>query len=519
MVAGCGGQRNAETISPAGPALGGVVADEPRAAMIGRDILVAGGSAADAVTAMYFAMAVALPSRASLGGGGVCMVFEPKTREAKSIEFTARAPGAIPAEADRPSAVPGSVRGFNSLQARYGRLRWSQVLVPAESLARFGITVSRAFADDLAQVSPALAIQPAARQTFATRGGRLVGEGDPLVQNDLASVLARVRSDGPGDFYGGVTAEKLVAAARAAGGSLDAADLANYEPVWRPAITVEDGGFEAHFPFPPPQAGLVAAQTWAMLVARDRYEDADEGERAHLLAEASARAAANRTRWQETLAAGDLDADKLVDREATKALLEGYRSDASATQTDLGMNAEPEPENPAAASFLAVDVTGLAVSCQVTANNLFGTGRVAPGTGIILASAPGPGGRGATALAPMLISDGAQFVLAAAAWGGQVAPTVVVGTAARVLLAGEPLGNAIAARRIHRSLAPDLLFAEQGLDPNLVRDLTGRGHKLAFTPTIGRIVAAYCRNGSPNDPGACNYAADPRGYGLAVRAE
>ena len=36
MVAGCGAKRNPETMSPVGPALGGVGADEPRAAMVGR---------------------------------------------------------------------------------------------------------------------------------------------------------------------------------------------------------------------------------------------------------------------------------------------------------------------------------------------------------------------------------------------------------------------------------------------------------------------------------------------------
>jgi gamma-glutamyltranspeptidase/glutathione hydrolase len=491
LLAACGSSGGETGLAEPGPVFGGVVADEPYAAGAGRDVLAAGGSAADAATAMYFAMAVTLPSRASLGGGGLCLVFDPKERSAQAVEFLARAPVQGAGAGDRPTAIPGNVRGFSSLQARYGRLRWSQVLVGAENLARFGVPVSRALADDLKQVSAALMAHPEARAAFGVAGGGLAGEGDRLVQNDLAGVLARIRSVGPGDFYGGRTARELSEGAAAAGGSLDPKDLADYEPAWRPAIAVEGAGMSAHFPPPPPAAGAVAARMWAMLVARDRYEDAGEVEREHLLADATARAIAARDRPQAAPGAEGADAAAIVGREATAALLAGYDPDRRTSAAALGLPARPVPENPAAASFIAVDVTGLAVACQVTTNNLFGTGRVAPGTGVVLASTPGPGGRGATSLGPMLVSDGPQFRFAAA----------------------------VAGKRLHRSVAPDFVYAEQGAEPRLVQALSRMGYEIGYTPTIGRVVAVHCPDGAPDDPGTCTFAADPRAYGVGTRAE
>ena len=87
-------------------------ADESRAAEIGRDILANGGNATDAAVAMYFALAVTLPSAASLGASGACIVHDDKSKQAESFVFA-------------PIAAPGPIKGAsfsvpNGLEPRTG---------------------------------------------------------------------------------------------------------------------------------------------------------------------------------------------------------------------------------------------------------------------------------------------------------------------------------------------------------------------------------------------------------------
>jgi gamma-glutamyltranspeptidase/glutathione hydrolase len=119
--------------------LGGVAADEPQAALTGRSVLSAGGNAADAVTAMGFQLAVTLPSRAGLGSGGACLVYNPDRSgpgggAPEAVLFSSTAP-ANPGGADRPAGTPMLARGLFALQARYGQRPVETLIVPAEQAA------------------------------------------------------------------------------------------------------------------------------------------------------------------------------------------------------------------------------------------------------------------------------------------------------------------------------------------------------------------------------------------------
>lgn len=204
---------------------GMAAAEEPQAVLVARDILGSGGSAADAVVAMSLTMAVTLPSAAGLGGGGACAAWSPKTNKIEVVEFMAG--GGLP-------AVP---RGLFALHAKYGKLRWEAVVNPAEHLARFGMTLSRALLTDATASGAAVG--------EALPGLRNRQEGERLEQPELAAQLGRLRVRGGVEFYLGEAGAALARGISAAGGSVSAEQMRAYAPRLTPGHSLPAGNSTA----------------------------------------------------------------------------------------------------------------------------------------------------------------------------------------------------------------------------------------------------------------------------------
>lgn len=224
-----------------------IAADEPEAVFAARDILLAGGSAADAAAALGLVLAVTLPSRVGLGGGGTCVHFDARAADAQALDFMTRA-AADDSGARFRAGVPATPRGLFVLHAKYGVLPWAQVVAPAENLARFGYRVSRALARDLQENSGSLVNDPRALTAFMTPRRQMLQAGEELRQVDLAAMLGRLRVRGPGDFYTGALAHDVEDAVEGAGASVTAADLRAFVPQWTPAAAVEDGDVSLFVP-------------------------------------------------------------------------------------------------------------------------------------------------------------------------------------------------------------------------------------------------------------------------------
>ena len=501
---------------------GGVVGDEPNAVLLARDVLTAGGSAADAAVAMSFAMTVTAPSNVSLGGGGVCMVHDATAGVTEVLDFTS--PASTGNTGRIATGVPAFTRGMVALHARYGTLDWRMLLARPERMARLGHRMSRASANELERVYPSLVRDQEFREIFTSPEGRSFAEGEAIRQIDLGTLLGRIRAQGGGVIYAGPTAKQFVDAVQSVGGNLTQEDLQKYRPEWRSTLIVPVGDDEAHFAMPDVGGGALLAQAFSQLAAEDRYENAGEGERPHMVLEALRNAYVQRGLYQQKDWSNDSSAqEELLSEEKIQSFLSGYDPARSRDIAKLG----PVPERteaPAGTGIVAVDSSGMAVACEFGLNNLYGIGRIAPGTGTMIAAAPTGRNRNSLNLGPFMVSNKAtlRFRYASAGGGGVSRDAAIVSIAADTLLAKKPLKEAIAKPRI--SAGPNLTtsYVERQNGDAVRRELASRGHEVESAGNMARVHVMYCPSGLPwneTERIRCVIEEDPRWHGLAILAK
>lgn len=490
---------------------GVVAADEPRAAVIGREILGNGGTAIDAAVAMYFTMAVTMPSRVGLGGGGVCVLFDREQKKGEAIEFLPRASASG-------GMAPSGMRAMAALHARSGSLRWEALLAPAENLARFGHGVSRAFAQDLAAAADLIGANPDLRAVFAARNGRLATTGDKILQLELSTVLSGIRRQGAPYMYSGPFAARFAEASSAAGLPLSIEDMRATVPRLSeaPAVPAKKRDV-AYFSPPRASAGIVAAQIWGALTEARDYAGAPEAERDHLFAEAAQRAFAERAGWALADGSSAEPVEDLVSPERLERMMAGYDRARHTPAASLSPVPEEISAQAYSAGFVIADKYTKSVACNFTMNRLFGAGRMAAGTGIILAAPPRFKNDGSTSLSAVIVGNTATGDVRFVGIGGE--GPVGVTALSRIMLETigreQTLSAAMSLSRVHADGAPDVLWHENTLGEAARAALQTRGHSLRVTSGLGHVNAIYCPLGLKDHPESCEVMADPRAHGLA----
>jgi len=480
--------------------VGAVVADEPTAARVGRDMLAKGGSAADAAVAMIFTEVVTLPTTVGLGGGGVCLAFDPVARKAEVIDFSPR-----PTLGGR-MGIPTMVRGLATLGANYGKLGWSAQLESAENLARSGVQISPALFQELSEPDSIARLDAASGPIYSSSEGVALREGAVAFNAALGATIVRLRRFGAGDFYRGVLGSRFIDGARSIGGDLTVEELRDYLPQSGMATRVDIGSVAVLLASPPSAGGMIATDVLGLALTGD-YLRLDQPARVHLMAEATQRALTAETARRAGRDANDSGTPRMA------RLARGFDPKKAGPNSAIDI---PPTAAPVGGVVAAVDRLGGAVACALTQGPRFASGRLAGDTGIFVG--PPPPKDGLISLVPMIAADLAnnRTVLVAASTGGAMAPTGAAQLVLGALIEARGLDALLERPRMaHDGTA--VLLEDFGGDSALA--LEDRGHKLKVLPQTGRINALLCPGGLPSARPQCEARPDPRGRGLGVAGE
>ena len=514
-----------DRIHPAWAENGMVVAQEQIAAEVGRDILKAGGNAADAGVAVAFALAVTLPRAGNLGGGGFMIVHDAETGETKAIDYREMAPmsadrdmfldeaGEADSEKSRftglATGVPGTVAGMQLVLDTYGTMSMAEVLAPAIGLARDGIVVTADLADSLKGLEDRLKKWPASEAIFYKDGGTFFEPGDRIIQTDLAATLQRIADQGPDGFYKGETAQAIVDAVAAAGGRITMSDMAGYKALSRDPVSGTYRGYDIVSMPPPSSGGIHIIQILNTLEGYPiSFLGQNSSETIHLMAEAMKRAYADRSEYLGDPDFYDVPQAQLISKDYAADIRSGI-SLGRATPSDQIKPADLAPyESDQTTHFSIVDKDGNAVANTYTINFSYGSGMVADGTGVLMnnemddfAAKPGvmnaygllggdanavePGKRPLSSMSPtMVMKDGKVFMVTGSPGGSRIITTVIQ-LIMNVVDHGMNVAEATVAPRIHHQWLPEVLRVEEGISPDTIAALEAKGHVVEVMETMG----------------------------------
>src|SRR5919202_6817198 len=219
----------------------------------------AGGNAADAAVAAAAAVAVTEPLLSSIGGGGFALVLRPDAGPdgdppggAELIDYYDCMPGkGLPPSSfgagGSPTtvtlkygagvksivgaascAVPGSLRGWELLLRRHGRLTLRQTFAPAIRLAREGFKLGKTSGMWCEVAEEVLRLTEETKKNFF-KDGRPYRQGEEIRFPELADTLEAVGEEGADFFYNGELGRRISSYILREGGIIIEEDDATYE--------------------------------------------------------------------------------------------------------------------------------------------------------------------------------------------------------------------------------------------------------------------------------------------------
>ncbi|MBI4337969.1 MAG: gamma-glutamyltransferase [Chloroflexi bacterium] len=514
---------------------GMVATSEPLAAVAGLRTLLEGGNAVDAAVATAAALCVTEPMSTGLGGDMFALVWLAKEKRVLALNGSGRAPAAASLEEIRrqghasipdlsPYAVtvPGAVHGWETLLKACGTMPLSRVLEPAIRYAEDGYPVAEVIAERWQRAEEKLLRYPSGGELL--RDGRAPREGEVVRLPALARTLRAVAEGGSDAFYHGPVAEAIAGYLQQQGGWLSAQDMASHASTWDQPITTDYRGATV-WECPPNGQGLAALL--ALNIA-EGFDLAGMGpqtpESYHHLIEAMRLALADALHYIADPALASVPVAGLLSKEYAAGRRALVHPDRAMPKAAAG---SPIPAGDTV-YLAAVDGGGNACSFINSLFQGFGTGLVAPGTGVVLhnrgsifsldpahPNALAPRKRPYHTIIPAMATRKGELWLTFGVMGAFQQPQGHLQVLTNMLDYGMGPQEALDALRFSVQRGAEVAL-EDGVSEEVVAGLQQRGHQINIISGYDRMQFGGGQVIERDTAGVLRGGSDPRKDGCAV---
>ena len=484
---------------------GMVATSQPLAAMAGLQALMDGGNAVDAAITAAAALNVVEPNSTGVGGDLFALVWNEKEKSVRAIngsgraaaasnieELTSQGYRAMPGAGPYSVAVPGTVHGWETLRAECGAMPLSRLLEPAIRYAEDGFPVSEVIAWQWENNLPKLRSYPSGEEFLVN--GNAPKKGDRVRFPTLAKTLRAIAEGGCEAFYHGPIAEKMASFVQEHGGWLTTDDLAAHTSDWDEPIATDYRGVTC-WECPPNGQGIAALEALNIAEGFDiGAMGAQSADAYHHLIEAMRLAFADAYRYVADPRVVNVPTPQLLSKEYAaqrRELIDRRRAMATVPY------GQPIPGGNTV-YVSAVDGQGNACSLINSIFSDFGSGMVAPGTGIVLHNRAGlfsldashpnalaPGKRPYHTIIPGLATKDGELLYCYGMMGAFMQPQGHLQLISNMVDHGMDPQEAINALRF--MVGNDQALVEEGIDPDTARELQQRGHKLGLMAGRSRV--------------------------------
>lgn len=484
----------------------------------------------DAAVAAAAMLAVVEPTQTGIGGD--CFVMLKRRGELPvalngsgwaaqaSNAATLREQGmaAIASDSVHAVTVPGAIRAWARLVEDYGTQPLQALLKPAIDASELGYLVTERLARDWARQKSKMTANPETAELFFA-DGMAPCVGTRRSNPQLGKTLRSIAKAGPDSFYEGWIAENIVGALRKMGSALTLEDFAEFKPEYVKPISVEYRGYRL-WECPPNGQGLVALQLAAML---ERFDMSRLGpltsDRFHLQGELSRIAYAQRDAFLCDPRFHGVNVESMLDAATISKLVS--KVDFNTRLPDL--LPVPIPKHRDTVYVTVADSDGTLVSLINSLFDDFGSGLVAPGTGVLLQNR-GSGfvleeghpnelqgrKRPMHTIIPALLTKDDRGVMSFGVTGGHFQPAGQLQVLSNIVDFGMTIQQAIEHPRMFAR--GDLFELERGVPEAVWPGLRSRGHAPSATENpLGTCHAVWV-----NEEGVFLGGSDSRRDGIAL---